>query len=107
MVKSGPLYRPGQLVRHKRYGYRGVIAAVDSKCLAPEEWYQRNKTQPKKDQPWYHVLVDASNQVTYPAESSLIPDETCEEVDNPLIEQFFEGFEGGSYIRNSRPWPEL
>jgi len=99
------LYKRGQIVRHKRYGYRGVIVEVDPKCMANEEWYQSNQTQPDQNQPWYHVLVSDSDQVTYPAQTSLLPDESCEEVKHPLISYFFERFEDGHYIRNDRPWP--
>ena len=69
-----PRFAPGDLVRHRRYGYRGVVVDSDPECLADEAWYQSNKTQPKKDQPWYHVLVHGGGQLTYPAETSLEPD---------------------------------
>jgi len=99
------LYKVGQLVRHKRYGYRGVIVEVDPKCLAGEGWYQANQTQPDKNQPWYHVLVSESDQATYPAQTSLIPDESCEEIRNANLHYFFERFDNGRYIRNQHPWP--
>ena len=31
----------GQLMKHKKYGYRGVIFGYDHKCTMPEEWIQR------------------------------------------------------------------
>ena len=98
------LYKPGQVMQHKRYGYRGVIVAVDPECLAPEEWYQANRTQPDRNQPWYHVLVSGSEQITYPAQSSLIPDESCQPIDHPLIDHFFDHFEEGHYVRNQQVW---
>jgi len=101
---EAPLFEVGQLVRHKRYGYRGVVVAVDDECQASEDWYQRNRTQPERDQPWYHVLADGSSQVFYPAETSLAADASNDEVDNPLVARFFDGFTDGSYIRNDRPW---
>ena len=99
------LYKPGQLIRHKRYGYRGVIVEMDPECQASDQWYDRNQTQPDRDQPWYHVLVSETDQVTYPAQSSLLPDESLEEVDHPMIPFFFERFEAGRYVRNDRPFP--
>jgi len=101
------LYKPGQLVRHKRYGYRGVVVSFDPECLAADEWYQSNQTQPDKHQPWYHVLVSESEMITYSAQSSLIPDESFQPIDHPLIDHFFEHFEDGRYVRNQEPWPEL
>jgi heat shock protein HspQ len=100
-----PWFKPGQLVRHKRYGYRGVVVAVDQTCQASEAWYQSNKTQPDRNQPWYHVLVDLSESTTYPAQSSLQPDESREPITHPLTQYFFSSFVDGRYIRNSRPWP--
>jgi len=100
------LYKPGQLVRHKRYGYQGVVVVVDPECQASEDWYQSNRTQPDRDQAWYHVLVSNSDQITYPAQSSLVPDEACQEVRHPMLSYFFERFENGRYIRNDQPWPQ-
>ena len=101
-----PLFEIGQLVRHKRYGYRGVIVAVDETCRASDDWYQQNKTQPEREQPWYHVLADGSDQVYYPAQTSLEADQSGDEIENPLVEEFFSEFEEGSYVRNETPWSE-
>ena len=97
-------FSPGQLVRHRRYGYRGVVVDLDLFCTAPDEWYQSNKTQPRRDQPWYHVLVHQSLTTTYAAESSLLPDPGGGEIVHPLLEHFFEGFQDGRYLRNDEPW---
>lgn len=100
-----PRFEIGQLVRHKRYGYRGVVVDIDDSCQADEQWYQRNRTQPDRNQPWYHVLADGSDQIYYPAESSLEPDEESDPVENPYIAHFFTDFANGRYLRNDRPWP--
>ncbi|CAM2005882.1 heat shock protein HspQ [Acanthopleuribacter pedis] len=99
-------YRRGQLVRHGRYGYRGVVVDYDPRCLADESWYRANKTQPERNQPWYHVLVHGSNVTTYAAQTSLIPDYSGAEVIHPLIDVYFDGFANGFYVRNERPWNE-
>ena len=101
-----PMFAPGQLVRHRSYGYRGVIVERDDICRAEDSWYQANQTQPSKDQPWYHVLVDGSDQITYAAQSSLLPDESLRTVDHPLVRYFFRGFDDGHYERNDQAWPE-
>jgi heat shock protein HspQ len=101
-----PKFLPGDLVRHVRYHYRGVVVAHDPKCLAEENWYLSNNTQPGRNQPWYHVLVHESGSITYPAESSLALDESGEEIVHPLLDQFFSEFEEGRYKRNDVPWPE-
>lgn len=80
--------------------------ACDLKCKAADDWYQSNQSQPKRDQPWYHVLVDGSNQTTYAAQSSLMPDPSGTEINHPLIKVFFSEFAGGFYVRNHEAWPE-
>jgi hypothetical protein len=32
------LFRVGQVIRHKRYGYIGVISGWDPECNATQEW---------------------------------------------------------------------
>lgn len=103
--QTSPHFAPGQLVRHRRYGYRGVIAAVDLRCMADHGWYMSNKTQPELNQPWYHVLVDGAATTTYAAESSLMPDSSADPIDHPLVDDYFSGIENGQYQRNDRPWP--
>lgn len=98
------LFHSGQVVRHKRYGYRGIIVDYDPTCQASDQWYFMNQTQPDRDQPWYHVLVHGSDQVTYVAQSSLSPDESPESISHPLVEYFFKE-SGGHYVRNDTPWP--
>jgi heat shock protein HspQ len=95
---------PGELVRHRRYGYRGVVVALDEECRAPDEWYLRNQTQPRRDQPWYHVLVHGSGQTTYAAEENLELEHEPSPIVHPLLDRFFDGFADGGYVRNDRPW---
>lgn len=99
-----PQFKPGQLVKHKRYGYRGVVVAVDHTCQATEAWYQSNRTQPDRNQPWYHVLVHDSDQTTYAAQSSIEADDSEQEINHPWLDEFFTDFVDGQYIRNQRPW---
>ena len=101
-----PRFKPGQLVRHKRYGYRGVVVDFDPSCQADKQWYQSNQTQPERNQPWYHVLVHNSDQITYPAQSSLIKDTSSQPIEHPLLSYFFSEFMlDGKYLRNDRAWP--
>jgi len=102
---QGPRFEVGQLVRHIRYGYRGVIVDRDLTCEAEDEWYLKNATQPDRHQPWYHVLVHGSSNVTYAAQTSLTEDPSAEEIQHPYITYFFSEFVRGQYIRNDRPWP--
>jgi heat shock protein HspQ len=99
-----PIFEPGQLVRHRRYGYRGVVVDRDDSCQADATWYQKNQTQPDRDQPWYHVLVDGSATCTYAAAENLAADPTGLPVTHPLVPFFFSGMKGDAYQRNDEPW---
>lgn len=101
---SAPLFSEGELVRHRRYGYRGVVVSLTLEFDGDEGWYQSNQTQPDKAQPWYHVLVHGGIQNTYAAQSSLEADPEGEPIEHPMIPLFFSGFEDGSYVRNDMPW---
>lgn len=102
---NDPQFVIGQVVRHRRYGYRGVIVDFDMKCQAGEAWYQKNQTQPARNQPWYHVLVDTTENATYAAESSLMDDDSGDLIRHPLLNTFFDDFIHGQYVRNDTPWP--
>lgn len=89
----------GQLIRHRHYGYRGVVVACDPTCKAGDAWYYSNKTQPSREQPWYHVLVHDSGGIsTYVAQSNLQPDDSGEPVNHPRLTTYFSGFEDGHYV---------
>ena len=100
-----PEFEPGQLVTHRRYGYRGVVVHRDDCCKADDAWYQKNQTQPERNQPWYHVLVDGTSTCTYAAAENLAPDASQFPISHPLVDSFFSDFEDGIYIRNNVPWP--
>lgn len=91
-------FEVGQVVHHKRYNYRGVIAKADSCCTAPDEWYLRNRTQPDRRQPWYHVLVHGGAE-TYVAEENLELDTSGGEVLHPYVPRVFTMFIKGRYHR--------
>jgi heat shock protein HspQ len=97
-------FAPGQIVRHKRYGYRGVVVSADSFCLASDAWYHSNMTQPDRSQPWYHVLVDETVCMTYAAEENLMADVSRKPITHPLVQVYFERYAGGRYIRNDTPF---
>jgi heat shock protein HspQ len=100
-----PVFEPGQLVRHQRYDYRGVVVDRDEFCQADDEWYFKNQTRPDRNQPWYHVLVDGSSTCTYAASENLVADPGDLPIDHPLVPHLFSGFKNGSYMRNGKHWP--
>ena len=51
-------FHVGQVVRHRKFGYRGVIFDLDATFGLTDEWYEQvARSRPPKDLPWYHVLV--------------------------------------------------
>ena len=81
------------------------MGAFHDVCRADEAWYQKNQTQPDRNQPWHHVLVHGSLSVTYAAGQNLMLDNELSEIHHPLVAEFFSKFDGEKYIRNERRWP--
>ena len=99
-VTSRMRFEPGQVVRHRRYGYRGVVVDADPTCQADEAWYQNNRSQPERNQPWYHVLVDNATHRTYVAECNLTASRNISAINNPLLELYFDHHNQGVYRSN-------
>lgn len=88
----------GQPIHHRLFDYRGVIVDVDENFQGSEAWYEAMaKSRPPKDKPWYQVLVHDRAYSTYVAEQNLEADLSGEEIEHPLLEQFFTRFENGHY----------
>jgi len=88
----------GQVVLHRRFGYRGVIYDVDPRFMLSEQWYEKvARSRPPKDRPWYHVLVDNADQTTYVAERNLRPSDDPQPIRSSLIDSYFHGFNGEFY----------
>ena len=91
-------YSVGQIIHHLRFDYRGVIVDVDATIQGTEEWYlEMAKSKPPRDKPWYLVLVDQSFTMTYVAERNLEADPSPKPINHPLVDQYFNRFEKGSY----------
>ena len=89
----------GEIIHHSRFDYRGVIFDVDATFQGTEEWYRKMaKSNPPRDQPWYHVLVDQSATITYVAEKNLEADVILKPVIHPLVDQYFKEFDDGKYV---------
>ena len=103
---KSPKFTPGQIVSHIKYSYRGLVVESDESCEADEIWYQSNQTQPDREQPWYHLLVDGNQHVTYVAQSNLELDLSGEPIVHPMLNLFFYGIdeEKNKYLRNNIPF---
>ncbi len=93
----------GQLVHHRLFDYRGVIVDVHPRFQGTEQWYETMaRSRPPRDKPWYHVLVDGATHSTYVAERNLEADDLALPVEHPMLDQFFQRFEGGRYVSVDR-----
>lgn len=101
MIKTQAKYHLGQILRHRRHPFRGVVFDVDAIFTNTEEWYEAipEDSRPHKEQPYYHLLAenDHSYYVAYVSEQNLIPDESGEPVDHPDLSELFGELRDGFY----------
>jgi len=93
-------FNVGQVVHHLKFDYRGVIVDVDAEFSGTDEWYEQvARSHPPRDKPWYHILVDGADHVTYVAERHLEADDSRLPVNHPYVERIFGSFTDGTYQR--------
>ena len=94
-------YHLGQVVRHKKHPFRGVVFDVDAIFSNTDEWYESipEENRPAKEQPFYHLLAenDQSYYVAYVSEQNLVLDSSGEPVDHPDLSEMFGEFHDGTY----------
>ncbi|MGY6636144.1 MAG: heat shock protein HspQ [Erythrobacter sp.] len=91
----------GDVVRHRLFGFRGVVFDIDPVFANSEEWYQSipEEMRPSRDQPFYHLLAenDDSSYVAYVSQGNLVGDAAGGPVDHPNVSQLFGPFKDGRY----------
>lgn len=101
MLKKHAKYHLGQVVRHRKHPFRGVVFDVDAIFSNTQDWYDAipEDSRPAKNQPFYHLLAenDHSYYIAYVSEQNLVPDDTGEPVDHPDLQDLFGDFDGGAY----------
>ena len=94
-------YNLGQIVRHRKHPFRGVVFDVDPEFANTEEWYESipEDSRPAKEQPFYHLLAenDHSFYVAYVSDQKLVADYYGEPVEHPDIPDMFGPFQDGQY----------
>ena len=101
MSEHSARFGVGQVIRHQRFGYRGVVIDIDATFQGTDEWYEQvARSRPPKDAPWYHVLVHGSDHSTYVAEQNLAADDVGEAINHPMLDYFFSKFVDGKYVRD-------
>jgi len=97
-------FRVGQVIRHKIWGYRGVIVGWDPMAKAPESWLDQMHPIDKshwRKMPNYSILVDTRDRKS--PQTTYVPQENIEiisgtEIENPAVWNYFDVFDGGQYI---------
>ncbi len=101
MLSTHAKYKLGQVVRHRKHPFRGVVFDVDPQFSNTEEWYQAipEGSRPSKEQPFYHLLAenDQSFYVAYVSEQNLIADYSGEPIEHPDVPDMFGNFDGAAY----------
>ena len=93
----------GQRIYHKLFFYRGVIFDVDAEFSGDERWYDEVATsRPPKTAPWYHILPDGKQHTTYVAECNLRADRNVEEINHPLLKNFFDDVNEIGYVSSEK-----
>ena len=97
MLKTRAKYHLGQILRHRKHPFRGVVFDVDAMFSNTDEWYENipEDSRPRKDQPFYHLLAenDETEYTAYVSEQNLLIDELHEPVRHPQVRDYFEGFD--------------
>ncbi len=95
------LFSIGDVVRHRLFGFRGVVFDVDPVFANTEEWYQAipEEVRPRKDQPFYHLLAEngETSYVAYVSQQNILADDSDEPVDHPAIDGIFDAYADGRY----------
>lgn len=88
----------GQVVKHKMHGYFAVIIDVDS-LFQPSGHMNPHTAQKEfsKPGPWYRLLVNDTELMTYADESDLELID-CDVITHPQLKDFLE-HESGAYHR--------
>ena len=96
----------GQIVKHRKYPFRGVIFDIDPTFSNTEEWWLSipEDVRPTKEQPFYHLFAEnaETEYVAYVSEQNLLPDETGKPVRHPQIAEMFERTRDGGYKLRTR-----
>ncbi|MFT3690011.1 heat shock protein HspQ [Paenirhodobacter sp.] len=101
MQTASAKYHIGQIVRHRKHPFRGVVFDVDAQFSNTEEWYESipEENRPDRDQPFYHLLAenDDSYYVAYVSEQNLVEDNSGEPIEHPDLPDMFGDLRDGIY----------
>lgn len=103
MALAHAKFHIGMPVKHRLYGFRGVVFDVDPVFDNTEEWYQSipEDRRPRKDQPFYHLFAETLEKtpyIAYVSEQNLVPDDDPEPIRHPGLSEYFRGMKNGHFV---------
>ena len=106
-IKPLAKFHIGMAVRHRVYGFRGIIFDVDPEFDNTDQWYDSipEDVRPSKDQPFYHLFAetpDKSPYIAYVSEQNLVVDEDKDPIQHPNLSEYFDIQEDGSLSMRSK-----
>ncbi len=91
----------GQVVKHRKYAFRGLIYDVDPVFANTQEWWESipEDVRPRKDQPFYHLYAENADTeyVAYVSEQNLLADTSGDPVRHPQVDEMFVRAQDGVY----------
>lgn len=107
-VRRAAKFTIGTQVKHRIFGFRGVIFDVDPAFSNSEEWYQSipEDVRPRKDQPFYHLLAETPDKAPYEAyvseQNLVLDDEDDEPISHPEMDDYFEDMVDGRFVARAK-----
>ena len=97
----------GQVVKHRKFPFRGIIFDVDPVFANTEAWWQAipEEVRPRKNQPFYHLFAENADieYVAYVSEQNLIADTSGDPIRHPQVnEMFVRALDGAYKIKTAR-----
>ncbi len=103
---SHALFRIGDKVKHRVFGFRGVVFDIDPEFDNTEDWWLAipAEVRPRKDQPFYHLLAEneETEYIAYVSEQNLLPDTSGEPLRHSQISEIFETGHDGTLVPRPR-----
>jgi heat shock protein HspQ len=91
----------GQVVRHRKHPFRGIVFDIDMEFANTEEWWLSipESTRPRKDQPYYHLFAEnaETEYIAYVSEQNLLPDDSKQPLRHPQLRDMFTLQRDGTY----------
>jgi heat shock protein HspQ len=101
MIVRKAKYAIGQVVKHRKFSFRGVIYDVDPEFANTDEWLMSipAEVRPRKNQPFYHLYAEnaETEYVAYVSEQNLLPDESGDPIRHKQVADRFDKTKTGAY----------